>query len=107
LQYDGISKEEKAKRERFAMNRIKDMLGAQGEVLISLWEDYETGASPEALLMKDLDKLEMILQVRPSDRCVCVIFVLLSHCKEIKHQNPYTPLCRLYSSLVTGRRVRA
>jgi putative hydrolase of HD superfamily len=30
----------------------------------SLWREYEAGTSPEALLVKDFDKLEMIIQVR-------------------------------------------
>ncbi len=28
-----------------------------------LWHEYEAAASPEALLVKDFDKLEMIIQV--------------------------------------------
>lgn len=30
----------------------------------ALWNEYEAASSPEALLVKDLDKLEMIVQVR-------------------------------------------
>lgn len=29
----------------------------------SLWREYEAGQSPEARLVKDFDKLEMIIQV--------------------------------------------
>ena len=39
---------------------------AAGEQLLALWEEYEAGVSPEALLLKDLDKLEMILQAYES-----------------------------------------
>jgi hypothetical protein len=31
--------------------------------VLELWNEYEAGASPEALLVKDFDKLEMIIQV--------------------------------------------
>ena len=33
-----------------------------GERVASLWREYEEGVSPEAVFLKDLDKLEMILQ---------------------------------------------
>ena len=36
--------------------------GAAQEV-IELWNEYEAGSSPVALLVKDFDKLEMIIQV--------------------------------------------
>lgn len=32
----------------------------------SLWHEYEAAQTPEALLVKDFDKLEMIIQVRES-----------------------------------------
>eukprot|EP00803_Ostreobium_quekettii_P011578 evm.model.scf_875.3 EVM.evm.TU.scf_875.3 scf_875:33738-39044(+) len=63
--YDGVSKEEKREREAAAMETIKNMLGVHtsvAEEVGSLWREYESGSSPEALLVKDLDKLEMIQQ---------------------------------------------
>ena len=38
----------------------------------ALWEEYEKAASPEALLVKDLDKFEMIVQALEYERCTCV-----------------------------------
>ena len=35
-----------------------------------LWEEYEAGASPTAQLVKDFDKLEMIIQVWSVRPCV-------------------------------------
>jgi putative hydrolases of HD superfamily len=33
-----------------------------GDEILDLWREYEEGSTPEALLVKDMDKLEMILQ---------------------------------------------
>ncbi|KAG2435552.1 hypothetical protein HYH02_011846 [Chlamydomonas schloesseri] len=60
----GVSDTDKHTLELRAIERIKDMLGpdtvAASEVE-SLWLEYEAAASPEALLVKDFDKLEMII----------------------------------------------
>ena len=59
---DGVSDEEKAAMEREAMGTMTAALGARGEALMALWEEYEAGESAEARLVKDMDKLEMIAQ---------------------------------------------
>ena len=76
---DNVPKEEKARREAEAMAEMRRMLegcsgggsggnssksnnvtiGAEVE---SLFEEYERGETPEAQLVKDCDKLEMLLQ---------------------------------------------
>jgi putative hydrolase of HD superfamily len=57
------AQEDKERREREAMTAMCSSLGtAAGAQLLELWEEYEAGVSPEAMLLKDLDKLEMILQ---------------------------------------------
>merc|ERR1712238_611689 len=33
-----------------------------GNEILELWKEYEEGATPKAKLVKDMDKLEMILQ---------------------------------------------
>lgn len=61
----GVSKEEKARRERDAMLHVRhDLLGDSraGRELFELWSEYEAGASATAKLLKDIDKFEMILQ---------------------------------------------
>lgn len=59
-----VSNEEKHARELAAIQQIKAMLGpdtAAAADAESLWLEYEGAASPEALLVKDFDKLEMII----------------------------------------------
>jgi putative hydrolase of HD superfamily len=65
--HDGVSKADKHAREAAAVVRMQLMLGQRawavaGAEMLSLWEEYEACATPEALLLKDLDKVEMILQ---------------------------------------------
>ncbi|KAK9810309.1 hypothetical protein WJX72_008370 [[Myrmecia] bisecta] len=62
---DNVSKTEKAKREADAMAQIRALLGSEtavGQEVEHLFQEYEDGATPEAQLVKDFDKLEMILQ---------------------------------------------
>jgi len=56
--YDGISREEKQKRERSAINL---MLGQRPDLKV-LWDEYEAGTSAESRLVHDLDRLDMALQ---------------------------------------------
>ena len=65
--HDGISKEEKARRETGAIDDMRDGLagggcGDAGEAISQLWAEYEAGETPEARLVKDLDKVEMAIQ---------------------------------------------
>lgn len=60
----GVSAADKHAREREAMAEIRDTLLAGSDVgaeLYRLWEEYEAGESEAAVLMKDIDKFEMIL----------------------------------------------
>jgi len=61
---DGISKEEKHRREKAAMDEMTSLVcGEQArKELMALWEEYEMGQTPEAMFVKDIDKLEMIIQ---------------------------------------------
>ncbi|KAL5553545.1 hypothetical protein UlMin_040946 [Ulmus minor] len=61
---DGVPKEEKSRLERAALNEMCEVLGggARAEELKELWEEYENNSSIEANLVKDFDKVEMILQ---------------------------------------------
>lgn len=59
--HDGVPREEKERREREAMTRI--LAGFPGgEGYVALWEEYEAGASREAALVRQIDRLEMALQ---------------------------------------------
>ena len=64
---DGVSKSEKEHLEREAMKEISATLDvAYGDVakrrLLKTFEEYEHRSSPEALAVKDLDLLDMIVQ---------------------------------------------
>eukprot|EP01114_Cavostelium_apophysatum_P003742 TRINITY_DN13871_c1_g1_i1.p1 TRINITY_DN13871_c1_g1~~TRINITY_DN13871_c1_g1_i1.p1 ORF type:complete len:197 (-),score=26.40 TRINITY_DN13871_c1_g1_i1:98-688(-) len=61
--YQGVSKEEKHKLENEAMAKIKSTLpGPIGDEIYSLWKEYEMALSEEAKIVKDFDKLEMLIQ---------------------------------------------
>ncbi|EEF47629.1 5'-deoxynucleotidase HDDC2 [Ricinus communis] len=61
---DGVPKQEKSRREQAALNEMCEVLGGgmRAEEIKELWEEYENNASLEANLVKDFDKVEMILQ---------------------------------------------
>ncbi|KAF5827434.1 HD domain-containing protein [Dunaliella salina] len=60
-----ISKEEKKRLEENAIIQMEQMLGAgtaAANEVGTLWREYEAAQTPEAQWVKDLDKLEMIMQ---------------------------------------------
>ncbi|KAM7269537.1 hypothetical protein ACFE04_025034 [Oxalis oulophora] len=62
---DGVPKEEKSRREREALQHMCKLLGEEGQrakEITDLWMEYEDNSSPEAKIVKDFDKIEMILQ---------------------------------------------
>ncbi|KAK9277481.1 hypothetical protein L1049_007025 [Liquidambar formosana] len=61
---DGVPKAEKSRREQAALNEMCKVLGGgmRAEEIKELWAEYENNSSPEANLVKDFDKVEMILQ---------------------------------------------
>ena len=48
-----------------------ELLGwsAQAQEISGLWTEYEAATSPEALLVKDFDKFEMIMQALEYEQC--------------------------------------
>uniref|UniRef100_A0A1J3JKL7 5'-deoxynucleotidase n=1 Tax=Noccaea caerulescens TaxID=107243 RepID=A0A1J3JKL7_NOCCA len=60
----GVSKEEKNRRESQALEHMCKLLGGgeRANEIAELWREYEANSSPEARVVKDFDKLEMILQ---------------------------------------------
>lgn len=61
----GVSKSEKERMESEAMNTLKSMLKdypEAAEEMVELWSEYAKAETPEAQFVKDLDKLEMIMQ---------------------------------------------
>lgn len=61
---DGVPKAEKSRLEESALNEMCEVLGGglRADEIKDLWADYENNASIEASLVKDFDKVEMILQ---------------------------------------------
>ncbi|CAI8587231.1 unnamed protein product [Vicia faba] len=61
---DGVPKEEKSRREQEALDHMCKVLGggSRAKEVAELWTEYEANSSPEAKFVKDLDKVEMILQ---------------------------------------------
>eukprot|EP00882_Tetradesmus_deserticola_P015642 GHRQ01016667.1.p2 GENE.GHRQ01016667.1~~GHRQ01016667.1.p2 ORF type:complete len:250 (+),score=95.53 GHRQ01016667.1:562-1311(+) len=60
-----VSDEQKYKLEADAIQQIKQMLGEHtyaAQEVDQLWQEYEQQSTPEAHLVKDFDKLEMIMQ---------------------------------------------
>lgn len=64
---DGVSKEEKYKRERAAMQKICANL-PEGDEMVRLWEEFEQGDTPEARIAKQIDVVQMIVQARRYER---------------------------------------
>lgn len=53
------------------MHQMIDTLGPNHEIgqeILSLWQEYEAGESPVAQFVKQLDKLEMIIQALVYER---------------------------------------
>ena len=57
----GISKEEKMKMEKCAFDKITVLSGIPS--LLEAWNEYEQDTTPEACLVKDIDKYEFLLQL--------------------------------------------
>ncbi|XP_012254653.1 5'-deoxynucleotidase HDDC2 isoform X2 [Athalia rosae] len=58
----GISPEEKHKLEDEAMQKICDLLGDKGPDMLTMFREYEEQQTPEAQYVKDLDRLDLIMQ---------------------------------------------
>ena len=58
--YDGVSADEKRRRESQAMEQLAALAGDAS--LLTLWREYDAASSPEARFVKELDKLETVLQ---------------------------------------------
>eukprot|EP00808_Paulinella_micropora_P006105 g54768.t1 len=72
--FSGISKADKSAMEAQAMRTLQESLAAHESTspvaaeVFALWQEYETAHTPEARLVKDVDKLEMLLQAYEYER---------------------------------------
>eukprot|EP00758_Cryptobia_borreli_P004432 Tbor_TRINITY_DN4369_c0_g1::TRINITY_DN4369_c0_g1_i1::g.7685::m.7685/K07023/K07023; putative hydrolases of HD superfamily len=59
-----VSKEDKYRREEDALNTMMDPLpgDVDRDAMKALWHEYEAQETPEAIFMKDMDLLEMVMQ---------------------------------------------
>lgn len=62
----GVTDEEKYRREKEALVDILAI--ASREDLLSLWEEFEAGKTPEARFVRDMDKLDRLLQAEEYNR---------------------------------------
>lgn len=96
--YDGISSEEKNRRERGAMERLAAMLG-DGEVL-RLWEEYQAAETAEARFVKDLDRLETVLQAAEYEEARGVE---LAEFREMGERREWLPATRPVHDAIRGK----
>lgn len=67
-----VTKDEKYRREKAAMDHIKTLVPEKvGTELYQLWQEYDSGSSAEAMVVKDLDKFDMILQAYEYEQEEC------------------------------------
>jgi 5'-deoxynucleotidase YfbR-like HD superfamily hydrolase len=64
---DRVDSAEKRAREAEALGQIVDEL-PEGPALFDLWREYDRGATPEARIVRQLDKLEMTVQALEYER---------------------------------------
>ena len=62
-----------------AMEELKRSLNNSEIVceMFALWEEYSAQSSPEAKLVKDLDRLEMIIQAAEYEDCLFSSIIIL------------------------------
>ncbi|ALC38442.1 maker429 [Drosophila busckii] len=58
----GVSKDEKRAMEFKAMEDICKLIEPRGKRIMELFEEYEHAQSPESRFVKDLDRLDMVMQ---------------------------------------------
>jgi putative hydrolase of HD superfamily len=58
--FDGVEAEEKRRREEEAMRTLAALAG--NDALLDLWREYAAAETPEARFVKELDRLETVLQ---------------------------------------------
>lgn len=58
--FDGVPPEEKRRREEGAMRELASLAG--DHAVLDLWREYDAAETPEARFVKELDRLETVLQ---------------------------------------------
>ena len=71
---DGVSKDEKSRRETETMDYICSSLlgnvngGQQAKAMREVWQEYEDSRTPESHFVHDVDKMELLLQMLEYER---------------------------------------
>ncbi|XP_033333715.1 5'-deoxynucleotidase HDDC2 [Megalopta genalis] len=58
----GVDPDEKHRREDEAMKTICNLLGDKGPMILEMFREYEKQETPEAKYVKDLDRLDLMMQ---------------------------------------------
>ncbi|XP_014676665.1 PREDICTED: HD domain-containing protein 2-like [Priapulus caudatus] len=67
--HDNVPKKEKHLRETQAMKLMCSLLSKElGNEMYTLWEEYEAQETPEARVVKDLDRFDMVMQAYEYER---------------------------------------
>ncbi|MCF7798045.1 MAG: HD domain-containing protein [Lentisphaeria bacterium] len=99
---DAVSPDEKFSLEK---STLQDLLGdfPDGRDLFELWLEFEQGNSPEAVFVRRLDKLEMVLQAARYEKSTGINLAhFFTGVSELFHQGELTPA--LYQLLLQSRK---
>lgn len=100
--YDGVPAEEKRRREEEAVRRLSGLAGDAR--LLELWREYDAAATPEARFVKELDKLETVMQAAAYERSGAAGEGALREFWEGAGAHLSSPLARaLLDALASGR----
>lgn len=102
----GVAVEEKHARERRTMEYLQDVVaraGGPGRDMLLLWEEYNAGLSPEAKLVKDLDRIDMALQAFEYEQVARRPGELQSFFKSVQGKLHYPALQHVFAELLTLR----
>ncbi|KAK2994350.1 hypothetical protein RJ640_017862 [Escallonia rubra] len=86
---DGVPKAEKSRREQAALDEMCKVLGGgmRAEEIQELWAEYENNSSIEANLVKDFDKVEMILQALEYEMGKFLVTLVVPTVQYVLHSN--------------------
>lgn len=99
-----ISNKEKFKKEKNGlMELVKDLDSCNATELKELWLEFENGKSPEAKLVKQLDKLELALQAFEYEKSGSVEKIPEEFFVYTKERVSDKELLRLYEEIVKQR----
>lgn len=106
---DNITKHEKQKLERIAMRFLLDEFpdeDSAGEIM-TLWEEYEEGQTPDAVMAHDIDKLELVMQAQYYESMYPDLKKPLKELWDHANDNMQTPEARKILTEITAQHPQA